>query len=402
MEETTPVLNRSDCKYYDPEEGPIQQCYKSDEHLLSSIYEFITPQPHEWVFTVLYALVFVFGITGNFLVCYAVWRNHQLRTTTNFFLVNLAVADFLVMMFCLPPSYAQTLFETWFLGLAMCKTIEYYQTVCVIVSILTLTAISIERWFAICHPLSFKETKTRVIMALISIWVTAQLAAIPRLFIMTENNDPMIPRNLTVLLTSCSPVAAMKTFAFHYELFVFATFYILPIIAMGYTYAKIALCLWSSMKAGQLTEGSQNAVASQVRARRRIAKMLIVVVVVFILCFLPVYTWNIIRMSIHDMDYYIGPTTISILTLTGHWLVYFNSAINPMIYNFMSGKFRKEFRTACSCWITTCARRGKSSYTNHELEPLSSKRFHLSGQRYRVGEYDSSDVSRVKTSVTEA
>lgn len=46
------------------------------------------------------------------------------------------------------------------------------------------------------------------------------------------------------------------------------------------------------------SEGSQNAVASQVRARRRIAKMLIVVVVVFILCFLPVYTWNIIRLSV--------------------------------------------------------------------------------------------------------
>lgn len=34
-----------------------------------------------------------------------------------------------------------------------------------------------------------------------------------------------------------------------------------------------------------------------------------------------------------------NPTVISMISLTSHLLVYFNSAINPVIYNFMSGKY---------------------------------------------------------------
>ena len=117
--------NRSICKYY--QAPPIEECYVSDDHLLTCIHELIEPKPLDWVFTVLYALVFVIGVTGNLLVCVAVWRNRHLRTTTNIFLVNLAVADFLVIILCLPPSYLQTMMETWFLGDAMCKIVEYYQ-----------------------------------------------------------------------------------------------------------------------------------------------------------------------------------------------------------------------------------------------------------------------------------
>jgi hypothetical protein len=41
--------------------------------------------------------------------------------------------------------------------------------------------------------------------------------------------------------------------------------------------------------------------------------------------------------------------TVAIAQLA-HWLCYFNSAVNPVIYNFMSGKFRKEFRRTFGLW----------------------------------------------------
>ena len=64
---------------------------------------------------------------GNFLVCWAVWRNHNMRTVTNVFIVNLAVGDFLVILLCLPPTLVQNITTTWFLGSVMCKTLLFLQ-----------------------------------------------------------------------------------------------------------------------------------------------------------------------------------------------------------------------------------------------------------------------------------
>lgn len=64
---------------------------------------------------------------GNALVCIAVYTNYTMRTVTNIFIVNLAVADFFVILFCLPPTVVWDVTETWFMGEAMCKVVLYFQ-----------------------------------------------------------------------------------------------------------------------------------------------------------------------------------------------------------------------------------------------------------------------------------
>ncbi|XP_035827000.1 orexin receptor type 2 [Aplysia californica] len=286
-------FNYSHCKYY-LEQGSTVQCYVSDQHILDEIYAYLVLSPLEWVISVIYVIVFITGLGGNFLVGYAVWRNKYLRTITNFFLTNLAVADFLTILFCLPPSFAQTIWETWFLGNVLCKIVSYLQNVSVIVSVLTLTCMSVERWFAICQPLTFKQTKSRVIMCVLGIWLIALVASIPSLIIMEEMHDPMIPPNLTILLTTCAPRDPLT--ALNYEIFQVVTFFGLPCAVMGYNYTAIAITLWASSTSSRcLTEGDQRAVTSQLMARRRTAKMLVVVVIVFFMCYMPNHVWNILR-----------------------------------------------------------------------------------------------------------
>lgn len=64
---------------------------------------------------------------GNALVCLAVYTNHSMRTVTNIFIVNLAVADFFVILLCLPPTVVWDVTETWFLGEMLCKVVIYFQ-----------------------------------------------------------------------------------------------------------------------------------------------------------------------------------------------------------------------------------------------------------------------------------
>lgn len=99
----------------------------SDDDYLSMMENHIFPTTYEWVMIALHAVVFVVGLVGNALVCVAVYRNHSMRTVTNYFIVNLAVADFMVIFFCLPPTVVWDVTETWFLGTALCKIVVYFQ-----------------------------------------------------------------------------------------------------------------------------------------------------------------------------------------------------------------------------------------------------------------------------------
>jgi hypothetical protein len=98
-----------------------------DEDYIGLMMQHIFPKFPDWVLIAMHSLVFVVGLFGNALVCMAVYRNHSMRTVTNYFIVNLAVADLLVLLICLPPSVLWDVTQTWFLGLKLCKAVPYLQ-----------------------------------------------------------------------------------------------------------------------------------------------------------------------------------------------------------------------------------------------------------------------------------
>lgn len=79
------------------------------------------------ILVILHVSVFVTGLIGNSLVCLSVYRNKSLQTVTNYYIVNLAVADFLVILICLPPTVYWDLNLTWNFGLIPCKLVLYLQ-----------------------------------------------------------------------------------------------------------------------------------------------------------------------------------------------------------------------------------------------------------------------------------
>ncbi|KAK3091209.1 hypothetical protein FSP39_017983 [Pinctada imbricata] len=314
----------------------VDYCGYDDERWYKEILQFVFPKPQEWFIIVLFIIVFILGIVGNFLVCYAVWKNSHLRTVTNYFLVNLSTADLMVILLCLPPTLIHDALESWFLGLAMCKIVAYFQNVSVLVSVLTLTAIAIERYTAICHPLSHKISRKKTVLIIIFIWIVSLSSAVPEILFVTIVLDPVIPPHIP-LLRSCRSYVEREQFI--YQMVLVCVFFVTPLYLMGFAYLRIALCLWKSTKNGVVTTGgsSNRAAAMQCKTRKKTAKMLIVVVIVFFICYLPVHLLNILRyVKVIDksMDY-----IMKTLALLSHWLCYFNSSINPIIYNFMSGKY---------------------------------------------------------------
>lgn len=113
--------------------GSQEYCNMTREEYMEMLYDYIFPLPYEWVLIAIHALVFVIGLIGNALVCIAVYRNHSMRTVTNYFIVNLALADFMVILICLPPTVLWDVTETWFFGTAMCRIVLYFQVSCLLI-----------------------------------------------------------------------------------------------------------------------------------------------------------------------------------------------------------------------------------------------------------------------------
>ncbi|TMW46379.1 hypothetical protein DOY81_008539 [Sarcophaga bullata] len=97
------------------------------------------------VYCIAYVIVFLVGLVGNSFVIAVVLRMRNMRTVTNYFIVNLAIADILVIVFCLPATLMSNIFVPWMLGWLMCKTVPYIQGVSVAASVYSLIAVSLDR-----------------------------------------------------------------------------------------------------------------------------------------------------------------------------------------------------------------------------------------------------------------
>lgn len=138
LEDSFPAAPPSPASYVDP-------CDVSNQ----IEYPDLTQIP--WVLTVLsvaYLLVIVFSICGNALVILTVWRNAHMHTVTNYYIVNLAVSDFLVSVCVMPLKlleYTSPCEWNVFANPLLCPIISYILPIFVFASVLTLVAISLER-----------------------------------------------------------------------------------------------------------------------------------------------------------------------------------------------------------------------------------------------------------------
>ncbi|KAL5016441.1 hypothetical protein ScPMuIL_006030 [Solemya velum] len=333
----------------------LKGCVSEDlcrQHVLDHVF----PTPIEWVFICVYAVIFIVGLGGNALVCYVVWTSHHMRTFVNIFIVNLAIADFLVILVCLPPTVLADATETWYLGTTMCKVVPFLQTLSVSVSVTTLSAISVERYFVICHPLKLRLTPSTITICIVGIWFSGILISLPELLYQSLNRT--LDKNITEYLLYCK-MSMTDVEIKGYQIFLLTALYFIPMCLMAFTYSNISHRLWKNNIPGTdvagLRRGSGSARSATVLAgtenrifsRRRAAKMLMTIVIIFALCYLPVHLLNIIRHT--DVLHTVNPKIVSVIALFSHGLCYFNSAINPVIYNFMSAKFQKEFKAALLC-----------------------------------------------------
>lgn len=131
---------------------------------------------------VTYLTIFVVGVLGNSLTCTVILRYRVMQTPTNYYLLSLAVSDLLVLLLGMPLE----IYEMWqnypfLFGEGGCYFKTFlFETVC-FASILNVTALSVERYVAVVHPLKVKHMTTRAHVKRVTfmLWLLSMLCAVP-------------------------------------------------------------------------------------------------------------------------------------------------------------------------------------------------------------------------------
>lgn len=129
-----------------------------------------------------YLLIFISGVAGNLLTCTVIAKHKKMRTPTNLYLFSLAISDLLVLLFGMPlETYEMWQNYPFPFGEGGCYFKTFlFETVC-FASVLNVTALSVERYVAVVHPLKTKYvmTNTHAKRVITTIWVISLVCAIP-------------------------------------------------------------------------------------------------------------------------------------------------------------------------------------------------------------------------------
>uniref|UniRef100_A0A665VT81 Neuromedin-B receptor n=2 Tax=Echeneis naucrates TaxID=173247 RepID=A0A665VT81_ECHNA len=300
------------------------------------------------VMTSVYILIITVGLLGNITLVKIFITNSAMRSVPNIFISSLAAGDLLLLVTCVPVDAFRFFSEEWVFGEAACKLIPVIQLTSVGVSVFTLTALSADRYKAIVNPMDI-QTSSAVFwtcLKAVSIWILSILLAVPeavfsQVVVMQGHRD-----NTNVTFVNCVPYPLSNQM--HpkiHSVMIFLVYFLIPLAIISVYYYHIARTLIKSAHdmPGEVSEHTKR----QMETRKRLAKIVLVFVGLFALCWFPNHVLYMYRsFNYHQMDLSLAHMVI---TLLARVLSFSSSCVNPFALYLLSESFRRHFNSQLRC-----------------------------------------------------
>ncbi|XP_023123064.1 cholecystokinin receptor isoform X1 [Amphiprion ocellaris] len=366
----------------------------------------------------LYCLIFFLSVFGNLLIIVVLTVNKRMRTVTNTFLLSLAVSDLMMAIFCMPFTLIPSILKDFIFGAAMCKIVSYLMGISVSISTFSLVAIAIERYSAICNPLKSRvwQTRSHAYRVIAATWVLAFIIMIPYPII-SHLESFQRPDNSTG--HQCRHKWPLATAEQTWYILLLLVLFAIPGVVMIVAYGLISRELYrgiqfemghkkdstdvkngltSSVSSGRddgdgcyvnvvqrphsmemsamATSGRaikaerprSNTSEAKLEAKKRVIRMLVVIVVLFFLCWMPLYCANTWRAFDISATHALSGAPIAFI----HLLCYTSACVNPIIYCFMNTRFRKALLATFSCCAAPCHRRHRHGLRDNEEDVMAT------------------------------
>ncbi|XP_048848401.1 somatostatin receptor type 5-like [Brienomyrus brachyistius] len=278
------------------------------------------------VIPLIYIVVCIIGLGGNTLVIHIVLHYSKSESVTNIYILNLAIADELFML-GLPFLAIQNALQTWPFGSFMCRLVLTVDGINQFTSIFCLTVMSIDRYLAVVHPIRSSKWRRPQVAKVVNgtVWAVSFIVVLPVVIYAEVHKNG----NCNIFWPEPTDIwnAAFIIYTSTVEFF-------LPLLVICLCYLLIVIKIRSSGKKVHATSTKRR------KSERKVTWMVVIVVAVFVFCWLPFYALNIINLIVPPPQNLQGLYSFVVV------LSYANSCANPIVYGFLSDNFKQGFRKA--------------------------------------------------------
>ncbi|TNN35312.1 putative G-protein coupled receptor 19 [Liparis tanakae] len=297
------------------------------------------------------------SLLGNGLVVLVVHRSRRSQSTTNYFVVSMACADLLMSLGWAPFVLLQVASGRWPLSAAACKAVRYLQHLCPGVQVYVLLSISVDRFYSIVYPLSFKVSREKAKRMIVASWLLDAAFVSPCLFFYGSSSagagrcDFFLPDSwgavayaaVHLLLGFVGPVALIASF-----------------------YQQVVRYIWRVSADGRAVRRTMNIVP---RTKVKTIKMFLVLNSVFFLSWTPFYVaqlWHPRETEGRGRQGLLLSTAIA-------WLGLSSTASKPTMYSVYNANFRRGMRETFCMSSMKCYR--SNAYTVTASSRLAKRNY---------------------------
>ncbi|EDO46030.1 predicted protein, partial [Nematostella vectensis] len=273
----------------------------------------------------LYLIIFLISAIGNSLTVFVIMRRRKMKTVTNYFILNLAIADLTLTLICIPFDIpVQEMDYIWPYGPFMCKILYPLQTMCLFASVFTLTSVSVARYRAIIHPLRPQLTVKRAKVITVFIWMLSVVPVSPYIYVLEHKEETQYCEEHWV------DTKSRKI----YTVTLFVIQYIIPLSLITAAYARIG----KELGAKKLHADNKHLQSAQAEEARKVIRMLIAVTALFAVCVLPTnIMWLWLDFGKADQVFVYFWEVVAFCNI----MTFANSAANPVCYTLLNDHYRR-------------------------------------------------------------
>ena len=283
--------------------------------------------------TVVCMLVLALSLIENAIVLVVVKKDYRnrLRTANSYLIANMSIADALFALQNLPLVYNNFIMKGhWILqghfGMLLCKVDHFFSLISMVTINLTILAIAGDRFCAVYLPFKKIITRRKCFLLIFLSWFISTLFASPMLY---YANLQRVAENLTI----CT-ILDQRVVKIWYM--VLTGILVITLIMMLVLYTAIGMNIWRQTFQLDL---SQRAQRQRERRNRDIFKMLVILIVVFYICSLPLLVLQMSRVLGFDTELEKNHGLFIAVVM-----MFMNGVINPIIYFTFNSSFREGLR----------------------------------------------------------
>ncbi|KAJ8259950.1 hypothetical protein GJAV_G00175340 [Gymnothorax javanicus] len=289
------------------------------------------------ILPIIYSVICAVGLTGNTAVIYVILKAPRMKTVTNMFILNLAIADDLFTL-VLPINIAEHLLHYWPFGETLCKIILSIDHYNIFSSIYFLTVMSVDRYLVVLATVRSRRMPHRTYRAAktvsICVWLLVILIVLPFTVFAGIYINPDDAARKSCVLSFPSP-----------ESFWFKASRIYTLL-LGFAIPVSTICILYTMMLYKLRNMRLNSNTKVLdKAKKKVTVMVFIVLAVCLFCWTPFHLSTIVVLT---TDLTSTPLVIGISYFITS-LSYANSCLNPFLYAFLDDSFRKAFKKILEC-----------------------------------------------------